>query len=199
MDEYIVVSNDGWYAKRILEEFPNYQGIDRFPWPLCKEELNKIANLPDKERAYAEHYANTIAGMNVTGIYCNEFTYTFQYAKLCKILKINANIYLSRLYYNKIEENQLLEVDDKKYLFIGYDYILKDTVYSSIVHEKHLCDKIEELKLNQNGLLGSLKDAKRFANLREQTKIENNEDGFEAGSDGVDFQIRALFKYKENV
>ena len=45
MDKYIVVSDDGYYAKRILEEFPNYQGIDRFPWPLGTEDRKKIMGM----------------------------------------------------------------------------------------------------------------------------------------------------------
>lgn len=73
--------------------------------------------------------------------------------------------------------------------------MLKDAAYSCIIHEKYLCDKIEKLELNQNKLLSSFQDARRFADLREQAKKENNEDGFELGSDGTDFHIVALFRY----
>lgn len=196
MNKYIVVSNDGWYAKGILEQFPNYQGIDRFPWPLCKEDLKKITYLPDREKACAEHYVKALGEINVIDIYCDEFAYAYQYAKLCNLLNIDADIYISKLCYDTISETQSMIVDDKEYLFIGYDYVLKDAAYSSLIHEKHLCDKIEKLQLNQNGLLSSFYDARRFADLREQAKIENNEVGFESGSDGADFHIMALFKYR---
>ncbi|MDE6626724.1 MAG: hypothetical protein K2K56_10220 [Lachnospiraceae bacterium] len=193
MDKYIVVSDDGYYAKRILEEFPNYQGIDRFPWPLGTEDIKKIEYLPDKDRACAKQYIKEMKGVGITDIYCNDFSYAYQYAQLCRLLKINANVYMSRLCDGKIPESGLLEVNENEYLFVGYDYVLGDAAYSCIIHEKYLCDRIEKIELNQNGLLSSFQDARRFADLREQAKKENNGDGFEVGSDGTDFHIIALF------
>ncbi|MCM1500887.1 MAG: hypothetical protein NC124_20710, partial [Clostridium sp.] len=124
MDQYIVVGNDGWYAGKILKEFPNYQGIDRFPWPIMKEDLKRIQDLPNAEKTCAQHYMEAMGDVNITAMYCDAFTYAYQYQKLCDILKINVDIYLSRLYDGTISENQLLAVDSKEWLFVGYDYVL---------------------------------------------------------------------------
>lgn len=34
LNQYMVISNDGYYARHILQQFPDYQGIDRCLWPL---------------------------------------------------------------------------------------------------------------------------------------------------------------------
>lgn len=192
MDKYIVISNIGCYAEEISQRFANYRGIDRFPWPLDKNDLKKLDFLSDEAKKEAEGYLKNIKTLNIKEMYCSDFEYAYRYAKLCDLLDIKADLFLCRA-----ETSEFDDIDKDKYAFMGYDYVLKSAAYSCIIYEKHLIDRIEKIVLNENGLFNDYLAVQKFAELREKAKKEHNSDGFEAGDSGIDFYAVALFLYKE--
>lgn len=206
LNQYIVIGNDGYYARRILQRFPNYQGIDRCLWPLQKEDLKRISRLSYEQKVSAEKCLKQMEGYDEwninTGqsIFCGDDSFVRNYLTLCEILDVNAELFIGKL-YSIDHEREFFEIYNKEYAFIGYDFVLCsgeysrfDGTYSCLIHEKHLIDKIKFIQLNENGLLCNLQDALKFAELREGARKQNDGIGFEAG-DGKDFDILALFKY----
>lgn len=206
LNQYIVISNDGYYAKRILQQFPNYQGIDRWLWPLQEEDLKRILGLPYEQKIAAEKCLRKIEEYDKCSVstresnFCSDDFYVSQYVKLCDILGVNAELFIGKL-YSVEQEKTFSEIYNKEYLFMGYDFVLSggdyscfDGTYSCLIQEKHLIDKIEPVELNENGLLCNLQDALKFADLREQARKKYGGIGFEAG-DSKDFDILALFKH----
>ena len=189
MNIYIVISDNGWYAKNILQRFPNYKGIDRFPWPLSHEdfqELSKKMTINMKE----------MEEKDINGLFCDDYDYACRYKELCDLLNINAVIYMCKICSDAFSDNQIKEIEGEEYIFLGYEYVMKDASYSCIIQEKHLIDKIKKISLNENGLFRSIADAQEFVSLRKIANKKNNGNGFELGEDGVDFYIIALFKCK---
>lgn len=206
LNQYMVISNDGYYARHILQQFPDYQGIDRCLWPLQKEDLKRIGRLPYEQKISAEKYLREMGEYGEWNInagqsnFCSDASFVRKYLKLCEILGVNAELFIGKLYSIE-QERESFEIYNDEYLFMGYDFVLSsgnyshfDGTYSCLIQEKHLIDKIEFIGLNENGLLCSLQDALKFADLREAARKENNGIGFEAG-DSKDYDILALFKH----
>lgn len=199
MNKYIILNNTGWYVNRVLTKFPEYQGIDRFVWPLSDEGEREIQNLQDEEKEIAEQYMQQITDYmsNNNSIFCYSEKIIFQYMSLCELLGINVELFVCSYETDIRKEKKMLMVDNKQYIFQGYDYVLKNSTYSCLIHEKPLVDEIEKVQLNSNGLLNSLEDARKFAELRELAKNRNAGNGFELGSGGVDFFALSMFKYQK--
>lgn len=195
MNYYIVIGDDGWYVSKIKQKNPLYKGIDRFPWPLCKENIEQINHLPTEEKNIAESYLAKLSNVEVLESFIEDFSYTKDYYQLCGLLDMNVELYMVIPYFDVLESNRITLLEEL-YSFVGFDYILKNSTYSSIVHEKHLCDDVKKLTLNENGLFNSYLEAHEYSKLRDKCKkIYNIE--FEKG-DCTDFQIIKLYKYKEN-
>lgn len=191
---YVVISDIGWYARKILEKYPNYRGIDRYPWPISAEDLKGIQGLSESEQSRLIFSWQQIDKLLDTEIFCADFNLVRDYVKLCNILHIDVQVLVCKICADKPVEHEKLCTDGKEYEWIGYDYGMKGTFYSCIIQEKELMDTIEKIELNENGLLRDFEDAKRFGVLREQVKAKFNGNGFEYGSAGVDFYAIALFR-----
>lgn len=199
MNKYIILNNAGWYADRILTKIPGYQGIDRFVWPLSDEDESRIQSLQNEEKDIAEQYMKEIIGYmsDNDSIFCYSEKIIFQYMSLCELLGINVDLFVCEYGIDIQKEKKMLMIDNKQYIFQGYDYVLKNSTYSCLIHEKSLVDEIEKIQLNSNGLLNSLEDVRKFAELREIAKHKNDGVGFELGSGGVDFFALSMFKYQK--
>lgn len=203
-NQYIVVSNAGYYAERVLKQFPHYQGIDRCLWPLGRGDLERVRNLPDEQKRLAKNCLREMGEYGTwsihTGksIFCSDNLFVKRYVELCEILGVHAEHFIGRL-YSLEEEKTFPGCVGEDYLFVGFDFVLSsgdyscfDGTYSCLIQEKHLIDRVETIKLNENGLLCNLQDALRFGDLREQAREKYAGEGFEAGAE---FDILALFRH----
>lgn len=206
LNQYMVISNDGYYARRILQSFPDYQGIDRCLWPLRKEDLKRISRLPYEQKVSAEKCLKQMKDYdewdmnNGQSKFCSDNSFVRNYLMLCEILEVNAELFIGKLYSIE-QEREFFEIYNNEYVFMGCDFVASsgeysrfDGTYSCLIHEKYLIDKIQFIELNENGLLCNLQDALKFADLREAARKQNNGIGFEAG-DSKDYDILALFKH----
>lgn len=205
-NQYIVISNAGHYAKRVLKVFPHYQGIDRCLWPLRREDLERVRNLPQEQKMLAENYLREMGEYDTWSIhtgkssFCSDNLFVKRYVELCEILGVHAERFIGRL-YSLEEEKTFPGCVNQEYLFVGFDFVLSsgdyscfDGTYSCLIQEKYLIDKVENIELNENGLLCNLQDALRFADLREQAREKYAGAGFEAGA-GREYDILALFRH----
>lgn len=160
---------------------------------LDKSELRKIYFLSDDNRKKAEEYLTLLSTIYLDNVFCSDFEYAYQYANLCKLLDINIELFLCRIDEDVCSKNR--NINENHYVYLGYDYIMKEETYSCIVQEKHLIDQIEKIKLNDNGLLNNYNETQKFAELREEAKKKQNGNGFELGVSNIDFYPVAIFKY----
>lgn len=188
---YLVISSDNWYARKILEKYPNYRGIDRYSWPVYDEDLKEIQGISESEKSELILSWQQIDRLLETEIFCTDFSLVQDYVKLCNVLHINVEVLACEICDDKPTE---LCSDNMEYEWLGYDYALQGSFYSCIVQEKELIDTVDKIELNENGLLRDFDDTKKFADLREQAKKKYNDNGFEYGQAGVDFHAIALFR-----
>lgn len=198
MNKYVILNSTGWYASKILKDYPEYQGIDRLVWPLSEEDKKSVINLQNEEKKLAELYIHEMSDymLNNNSVFCYNEKYVLQYMSLCELLGVEADLFICKNGIDIVEEKKRLIVNNREYIFVGYDYVLKDSTYSCLIHEKHLIDNLEKIQLNSSGLLDNLEDARKFAELREIAKKKNAGIGFELGSGGVDFFALAMFRYQ---
>ncbi len=194
MGNYIVVSNSGDYAKELLEQFPNYRGIDRFPWHLSKEDIAGICKLGKEKQAEAEKCLAKLMDMCIVDLCSEDFSYAYNYFRLSHILEIHADLLSCVIYDDKSAVVKEERTDTSRFEFLGYDYILSEAAYSCIIWEKRFVDQIENIPLNQNGLFNTFDEAKRFIDLREVAKKKYDGNGFEFGGP-ESYWIVAVYRY----
>jgi len=192
MNAYVVIGREGYYVDEIKKKCPNYNGIDRIPWPLCHADLDSGEILMSEDKKRLSLLLSKLKDLYVPNIFVEDYDYACTYAEICSIINIIVDFFVVKICDCCFDNQTVVEIDNQMFDFVGLDYT--NGAYSSIINEKELCDSIEQIPLNENFLFKSFEDARKYINIREQMQTLNGGMGFEVGEDGIDFHLIALYR-----
>lgn len=104
---------------------------------------------------------------------CNNEEFIEEYIRLSKENNINFRMILCQTNQN----NPRVDVRYKKISFLGYDYAYSGGSYYSAVYSDLFCGKLNvfsEIELNENGLIKTRNDLKRFIDIRNRIELKEN-------------------------